>query len=189
MKKTVISLVTAAGLLGMSSMAAAEGGFYLGGGALKGSGETTFDSSKSKHDNSGSSFRLGSISENGNRTEVSYSKLEEKNKDSGSKVKISGFDMDFIAAFGSGSLKPLLGLGFGFYTWEDTAKLFVQDSDLKGLSLNLTAGLAFEITKNFELEATYRYRSIGWQEIDTGFSTVKPKTTNGDLYAGILIKF
>lgn len=75
----------------------------------------------------------------------------------------NGFDLDAHWLIKRGQFTPFLGAGLGLYNNDS-----VQDddgSDLSGISLNLLAGLQFEVADHLMLDATWKYRAIAWETI------------------------
>ncbi len=62
------------------------------------------------------------------------------------------------------SVTPYVGVGIGSYKYNDTAQYYLDNEDLRGVAINLNAGLLFQTTKNLELELAYKYKSIQWQD-------------------------
>jgi opacity protein-like surface antigen len=168
--------------------------FYLGLAAGAGGGETEFEGNftiTEDMDTTLSALVLGVEFRTGNRFEVSFTSITADFEDATDEDEFSGIDFDWKFPFGEETIKPFLGLGFGLYTWEDTADLFVDDEDLSGIALNLMGGALFQPHEHLEFEAGYQYKGIGWQTIrPVGSSTdVETSTSMGNLYLSAKYKF
>jgi opacity protein-like surface antigen len=177
------------GLAALSSNANADSGFYLGGGGMSGSGtfENSYLGSTTDNDTSGSAFKLGYITAGGNRLELSFGSIDLESPTVNGEV--SGVDFDFLWTFGTGQMKPYLGVGFGSYTFKDSARYFTDNKDLKGVALNLSAGLVYEVVSNVELEAALRLKSIESQEFQGAYGTGTWNQTMTNIYFGANLKF
>lgn len=171
--------------------AASANDLYLGGGVISGSGETEFtssyDSATADHDNTGSFFRFGFINNNNSRSEFSFSSITLDNQ--GAEDEITGVDFNYISSFGDGGIQPVLGFGFGYYTWENTAYLFEDNEDLTGVSLNYAAGILFSLGDQMELEASYRGKYIAWQDVSIYGEVIETSTSMSNIFLGINFKF
>lgn len=174
------------------SISAVRADFYIGGVSLSGSGDMEITSGGSgvtfDHDTGGSLFRFGSIISREGRFEFSISNIS-FDYDVGGSDDISGFDIDYLWTFGEDRFHPILGLGFGFYDMEDTADAFVSNEDLSGVAFNFTAGLLFDINENIEFEATYRVKSIAWQDISALGQIVETSSSFSNIGLGVNFKF
>jgi opacity protein-like surface antigen len=86
------------------------------------------------------------------------------------------------------ALQPYLGLGIGFYTYDD----FRDDAgdELNGVSLNLMGGIQYSVTDRVDLDLGYKYRGISWQEILVGWYryTVDVRSPVSLVTAGVTVK-
>lgn len=171
------------------------GEFYVGAAAgLLGSGTETAEidyssggvsESEEKFDPSSFDIKGGYRFDSGNRFEITSTSISvdyEKNYSSNS---YSGLDFDFLWSFGKKDLKPYLGAGLGLYTYDD----FKDSSgdELNGLSINLVAGLSYNVTEHFGLDAGLKYRGISWEKIivTNGWSTSEINFTSNVTLATI----
>lgn len=174
------------------SITAVRADFYIGGASLSGSGDMEISSGGSgvtlDHDTSGNLFRFGSVISREGRVEFSVSSIS-FDYDVGGSDDISGFDIDYLWTFGEDRFHPVLGLGFGFYDLEDTAAAFVSNEDLSGVAFNFTAGLLFDLNENIELEASFRGKSIVWQDISALGQIIETRSSFSNFGLGINLKF
>jgi opacity protein-like surface antigen len=89
--------------------------------------------------------------------------------------------------FTRSSLKPYLGLGFGYYQSsemtgynEDTG----EEENAKSIALNLNVGLLYEVTPSVELEVAYKYKKLFWN-----YSDIDLDDQLNNVYAGVNFKF
>lgn len=189
-RKTLATLASAACLSVSGSVANAQSAFYIGAGALFG-GSGTFDNSvagtKTDNDTSGSSLKLGYILGNGHRIEFSYSSVDLEFPTVTRQV--TGFDFDYLFTFGADRLKPYIGVGIGAYTFEDSAQFFVENKDLTGVALNVSGGLIYEVSSNFEIEAALRFKTIESKDIQVGATTGTWNQTMTNFFLGANVRF
>ncbi|ASP37874.1 hypothetical protein CHH28_03930 [Bacterioplanes sanyensis] len=151
----------------LSTPASAD--FYAGLVIGGGSGETEFDGFGTSTVDLDSSFRtvkLGYIMDSDNRFELSVTGIDVEQDNNGLEHEFSGLDLDFKVPFGESKLRPYVGVGMGFYSWEDTGHLFVDGEDLSGVAINLSAGGLLELHERFEVEAGLQYKAIAWQSYE-----------------------
>lgn len=167
----------------------ADPGFYLGVGFLSGSGEfeDSFAVGRTDNDTSGASFKLGYVTERANRLELSFTSIDLEFPTV--KREVSGLDIDHLWTFGADALKPYLGLGIGFYTFRNSAQFFTDNRDLRGVAVNLSAGLVFEVTRDFDLEAALRIKAIESEEIQVGGVTGSWNQTMTNFLIGANLHF
>lgn len=162
--------------------------WYIGMGTLSGDSKTTYSDitnseeeygNKEEHDALMANIKLGYIFSTNTRFEMSISSIELDgdmfmDTNSSGTSTLSGMDFDWIYTpdgTNFGEFATFISIGLGFYTYDDTEGLFdavdITDdgSDLSGAALNLGAGLLFYITDTFEIELSYKYKSIGWSLI------------------------
>jgi len=153
--------------------------YYLGMGMVSGSGTKTVGVSEESYDSSSMPIKFGMMLDNDNRFELSYE--TEKHKFNNRDDKVSGINFDWNFAYPKNKIAdavtPYWTLGFGSYTYEDTAKYFTDNKDLEGFAFNYGIGGLYDINKNIELEASYKFKGIGWQSYTTLGSNV---TTTSD---------
>jgi len=110
---------------------------------------------------------LGFITSSNNRAKISVQTINAKTSD-GSKNKLEGIDFDFDWTFDSAKdskITPYIGLGLGSYSVKDSAQYFVDNEDLKGVSVNFNAGILYNVDKNLEFELGYKHKTITWQDV------------------------
>lgn len=83
---------------------------------------------------------------------------------------------------------PYTSLGFGLTTWDDTAYIFTNDTNLSGTSINLGVGFFLLLGENLELDIGYKYRLITWSPIESGTTTYDLEHGFGVFYAGLNYK-
>jgi hypothetical protein len=172
------SLVVAALLLASSSVFAAEtsdaGKWFVGigmtngggtetgtltGGGVSFTGEFDFDSKSVP-------LTIGYITNSNNRAKLTFQTIK-ADWDNGGSDKFSGMDFDFdwtIESWKTNNILPYAGIGIGVYTFEDTAQYYADNEDLRGVALNMNAGILYQANNNLEFEAGYKYKSITWEE-------------------------
>jgi len=138
------------------------------------------------------SLYLGYRFPTNNRFQISRSPIDVA-YDSGSDEEFTGTDFDWQFVYGEEQVQPYWGLGFGLYTYEDTAAITEKDEDLSGISFQLLAGIKLDVHEHVELDVSYRVKSIAWQDITVtnGFSseTISLSHTSSSLSFGAAIKF
>ena len=160
--------------------------YYLGMGMVSGSGtytesiSTSTDGasvSKNSYDSSSMPIKFGMMLDNDNRFEFSYEK--EKYKFTGTDNKASGLNFDWNFAYPkykiADAVTPYWTLGFGLYTYEDTANEDVIGSkdDLSGTAFNYGIGGLYDINKNIELETSYKFKGISWEDYNEKGSDIR----------------
>lgn len=188
MKK--ILCVTSIALL--SSLSA--NGYFVGFEGSKGSGDSTLSSdlgysSTSDYDSSSLIFKFGKIKKN-TRWTISYESIDMKFDSVTDKVIGLNSDLDYLFNVNT-RFFPLIGAGIGFLKYENTAYLFVDDEDLRGIALNLRLGVLAKVDQNIALEVGYKYKNIQWQNIE-GYDydeTLELESKQNSLYFGVNILF
>jgi hypothetical protein len=179
-----------------SALALDTNKLYIGIGTTTGSGTLTRTSTNggyasADYDSSSTPFKIGYIFKNNNRFEFSVESMD--HKFSGGTDTVSGWNMDWDFAYPNHKLAdiitPYWTIGFGSYTYEDTAKYFSDNEDLKGLALNYGIGGLYSINNNFEIEASFKGKVIKWQDVTDGTTTVSYDSTGTAMYLGINYKF
>ncbi len=189
--------------LSISSQADVEPGVYLGidsNTSLIGTAKTEYKSSgreeKDDIDTTGLGLFLGFRFDTNNRFQISRSVIK-ATYDSDDEAKFHGTDFDWHYVYGDDKVLPYWGLGFGLYNYEDSGNVFTSDEDLSGFSFQLLAGIKLDLHKHFELDVSYRIKSIAWQDIEieasnglfTANETISLSHTMSSLNLGAAIKF
>jgi opacity protein-like surface antigen len=127
-----------------------------------------------------------------NRFQISLTSIDVSH-DSGSDIEFNGTDFDWQFVYGTDMIQPYWGLGFGLYTYEDTAKFTDENDDLSGISFQLLGGIKLDVHEHVEFDVSYRVKSIAWQDItvSNGFSTetISLSHTTSALNVGAAFKF
>jgi opacity protein-like surface antigen len=170
--------------------------YYLGMGMVSGSGtytesmsEYSFDSSSFEesineysYDSSSMPIKFGMMLDNDNRFEFSYEKEKHKFTKIGVDKKISGFNFDWNFAYPkykiADAVTPYWTLGLGYYTYEDSANFGDNEDDLKGTAFNYGIGGLYEINKNIELEASYKFKAISWDSYTKSKTDITYRSAN-----------
>jgi opacity protein-like surface antigen len=196
MKKSLILV----GLLisSISTMANDNSGkYYYGIGMASGSGTFTESMSEYSYDSSSMPIKFGMMLRNNNRFELSYEKEKYKFTKIGLDHKVSGWNLDWNFVYPrykiADAVTPYWTLGLGVYTYEDTAKFIVKNEDLKGVAFNYGMGGLYNINKNIELEASYKFKGISWENYTMQGSgsgiSIKLASTELLFYLGLNYKF
>lgn len=188
MKRTAILTVFAA------LPALAHSQVYLGLDVAGGTGETKFDGYRTitqDVDTAMAALKVGYITKGGSRLQLSLTNISAEQEDFEDDSDWSGIDFDFKAPFSDKTVKPYLGAGFGLYTWEDTGEDFVDGDDLKGLAINLSGGLLFEVNDHFDVEAGLQYKTIVWESIEPANSDIEVDVSTSiiQFVAGANVRF
>lgn len=194
-----LSLATAIAAISVSSQA--EQKFYVGVEAFTGSGsleqeiETTSGLTASGDidtDQTGQTLVFGLLGQNNIRTNFKYTSVDAETEND-FEIELSGLDVDWNFGFAqSEKVLPYAMAGFGYYTWKDSAEAFqlADDDDLNGIALNLGIGAAFKVHEAIELDASYRYKGIFWQQMeDSQGTTLDVTSTSYDLTLGARFLF
>ena len=143
-------------------------------------------------DANSAAITLGYRFPSNNRFQISLVSIDAELK-GGIKDEFSGTDFDWQFVYGLDTVQPYWGLGFGLYTFENTAQVTEKNKDLSGLSLQLLGGIKIDLHKHFEVDVSYRIKSISWQDIEESnalFSkTTSRSHTVGSLNFGAAVKF
>ena len=141
---------------------------------------------------SSGSLSLGYRFESNNRIQLSIAKLRLEHE-SGLENDLSGIDLDWHIVYGDDAIQPYWGFGFGLYNMDDSSDYFANDSDLQGRSLQVLAGMKFDMNRRFELDLSYRIKSIIWQNMlvsnGNGIDNVQLSHTLSSLNLGMVVKF
>jgi opacity protein-like surface antigen len=165
------SLMLVGLLIGSTSAIANDNSskYYLGMGMVSGSGTYTSQREEDQsYDSSSMPIKFGMMLDNDNRFEFSYEKEKHKFTKIGVDKKISGFNFDWNFAYPkykiADAVTPYWTLGLGVYTYEDSANIGDNEDDLAGTAYNYGIGGLYEINKNIELEASYKFKVIVWEK-------------------------
>jgi opacity protein-like surface antigen len=193
------SLIVAGLLLAGSTLLADDANkLFIGIGTSVGTGEGTVEVSgigvSVDADYDSIPLTLGYITSSEDRFKISYQKINAEHKALGEtlKDKYSGFDFDYdwtIQSWKTNKVLPYVGVGIGFYKMENTADMFVDNEDLKGISYNLNAGILYQSVDKFEVELGYKFKHIKWQDIKYSYYTIGVEDDIGSLYLGLNYKF
>ncbi|NVK36296.1 MAG: outer membrane beta-barrel protein [Gammaproteobacteria bacterium] len=152
---------------------------YVGLGLATGSGDEYYENSYTETeydlDQNQTEIKIGYQFPSQKRIEFSLTTIEAEvsNVD----VEYSGMDVDWYFPFQlrDSKIQPFLGVGFGFYEYEDTSDLFQNGDNLDGIAINLMGGLFIPASDRLEFELAYKNKTITWktvefngQEIDSG---------------------
>jgi hypothetical protein len=167
--------------------------YYFGVGMASGSGKYKINSEKKSYDSTSIPVKFGMMLKNDNRFELSYE--TQKYKFDKQDDKLSGLNLDwsFLAPNDkiADKITPYWTVGLGYYTYEDSAKNNKNKKDLIGAAFNFGIGGLYDIDRNIELEASYKFKGIVWNNYtnkDTDIST-KSNSTGSLLYLGLNYKF
>lgn len=160
--------------------------------------EIEFSNSDTKYvteddiDASSAAITLGYRFPSNNRFQISLVSIDAELKGS-IKDEFSGTDFDWQFVYGIETVQPYWGLGFGLYTFENTAQVTEKNQDLGGLSLQLLGGIKIDLHKHFEVDVSYRMKSIVWQDVEESNALLTKTTsrshTMGSLNFGAAVKF
>jgi len=108
---------------------------------------------------------LGYRFETNNRFLVSSTKIDADAGSAGDE-EFTGLDLDWHFVYGEEKVLPYWGIGFGFYTLEDTAALTEDNEDVSGIAVNLMGGIKYAVIPQAEFDLSYRIKSISWQDLE-----------------------
>jgi hypothetical protein len=171
--------------------------YYLGMGMVSGSGTLEMGRAEGQsYDSSSMPIKFGMMLDNDNRFEFSYEK--EKHKFTGTDNKVSGLNFDWNYTYPkykiADAVTPYWTLGLGVYTYEDTAKFIAKNEDLTGAALNIGIGGLYDINKNIELEASYKFKVIVWEKYTSKYENsddieiISSDSTGSLFYLGLNYK-
>ena len=192
---TLLSLA----VLSLNAQAKVEPGIFLGldlstsiTGTAKAEYEVSGVENEEDIDSNALSLYLGYRFPTNNRFQISRSSID-VSYESGSDEEFNGTDFDWQFVYGTDKIQPYWGLGFGLYTYEDSAQITEKNDDLSGISFQLLGGIKLDMHEHVELDVSYRAKSIAWQKItvSNGFSTetINLSHTTSSLNFGIAFKF
>jgi opacity protein-like surface antigen len=169
---------------------------YLGLGVAFGSGSEEYESNgysmTTDLDQDQADLKLGYVFPSQKRIEISFNSVDVEAEDnSDSKAEYSGFDIDWHFPFQleSNTVQPYLGVGFGFYDYEDTGEFIDDGDDLSGIAFNLMGGLLIPVNENIEFDIAYKIKSIAWQSVMVESVEVDTSTMLTSLALGVRFKF
>lgn len=135
---------------------------------------------------------IGYRTESNNRVQLSRSSIS-VDYDFGGSDDITGTELDFHYVYGQNLVQPYLGFGLGYYTLENSGDDFENGDDLNGLSFQLLGGVKFAAHEHVEFDASFRVKSIVWEELvfSNGFETESIQLTHNytSLNVGAAYKF
>jgi len=191
------SLIVASLLLVTTNIFAVDANkLYIGIGVSSGSGTFTATANDGgsltgDYDSSSTPFKIGYMLKNDNRFEFSLESMDHKFSDDTDTV--SGWNMDWDFTYPNNKLgdiiTPYWTIGFGSYTYEDTAQYFDDNEDLRGFAFNYGIGGLYDINKNIEIEVLFKGKVINWQDVQYRNVTVSSDSTGTALYLGLNYKF
>jgi opacity protein-like surface antigen len=185
--------------LSLNTYADVEPGIFLGldlstsiTGTAKAEYEVSDNEIEGDIDASAISLYVGYRFPSNNRFQISRTSID-VSYESGSDEEFNGTDFDWQFVYGTDKIQPYWGLGFGVYTYEDTAKITEENDDLSGISFQLLGGIKLDVHEHVEFDVSYRVKSIAWQDItvSNGFSTetISLSHTTSSLNFGAAFKF
>jgi opacity protein-like surface antigen len=196
-----ISAVTLLSLaaLSLNAQANVEPGIFIGldlSTSITGTAKAEYENSDTEDeadiDANAISLYIGYRFPTNNRFQISRTSID-VSYDSGSDEEFNGTDFDWQFVYGTDKIQPYWGLGFGFYTYEDTAKITEKNDDLSGISFQLLGGIKLDVHEHVEFDVSYRVKRITWQDItvSNGFSseTISLNHTTNSLNFGAAFKF
>lgn len=164
-------------------------GFSLGSGTNEFENKTTRIISEQDFDFSAQDFKFGILLSNDNRFEMTYA-MHTFEYDNGGEDEVTSFNFDWLFTYPRGDFAPYWGIGLGFYTLEDSGKYFTSGEDLSGAGVHLMFGGLLSVSDDLDIEAGYKTKSIGWDEIVyPNGSTVEFGTIVSAFYMGVNLKF
>jgi len=168
---------------------AGDAGYYVGMDAFFGSQKQTLDASGSETSESasagGGSINIGYRYADNDRFEVEFTKVESEIDSDDTKMEGIDFDWSFVVLPQS-SFYPYLEAGFGLYEYKQTKELSNDNENLGGIAVNFGFGAIYELEESIELDASYRFKGIGWEETK---DDQKIKNDIGKLVVGARILF
>jgi len=181
------SLIVAGLLLaGTSSLAFDTNKLYVGIGLSSGSGTLTMTDGLTEitgdYDSSSTPIKIGYLLNNDNRFEFSLEKMD--NKYSGITDTASGWNIDWDFVYPKELFSPFLTIGFGSYRYN-----LIDSEDLKGFAINYGVGGLYNINHNLEFEASFKGKTIKWQDVRIGTTTVTSDSVGTAFYIGLNYKF
>jgi opacity protein-like surface antigen len=196
-----ISAVTLLSLaaLSLNTQAKVEPGVFIGldltnslTGTVKAESELSGESDEADIDTSSVGLYIGYRFTNNNRFQISRT-LVDVSFESGSDAELTGTDFDWQFVYGTDKIQPYWGVGFGLYTYEDTAEFTEKNDDLSGISFQLLGGIKLDVHEHVEFDVSYRVKSIAWQDITVQYGyaseTISLSHTTSSLNFGAAFKF
>lgn len=179
MKK--LALCSALALVSLHAAADVTPRFYAGLNLSTGSGTENvewYDGTETEADIdvSGSAIYGGYVFPSNNRFEISLTSIS-ASYDEGDDSDFSGIDFDWKFTLNAENVTPYLGVGFGLYTYEDTADVN-KGGDLNGIAFTLAGGVLAKVHEHVELDIALSRKGIGWE-------TAKTESGNVDVSEGM----
>lgn len=195
-KKLLSTSLLCAGLTAVPT-AQAESGFYLGLGLHGGNEEVTLTNNNPSApnrvydvDTSGGTLKFGVILGSGDRAEVSLVNFDRSSSVSGESFNsYSAIDLDYLFVLSKDSIQPYIGLGVGSISFDNTGALYASGQDLRGVSLNISAGIIMEVIPSIEVEAGLKFKGIAWQDSTDGFYTYQRESSISSVFVGANLRF
>lgn len=169
--------------------------FYLGVTAMGGAGELEQTNSSNiafiqEHDTQTVQLQLGYIFPSNNRFELSFSNITLDYTDYNTSKKLSGIDFDWAFTLNDNDVTPYLSVGFGLYTYNDTAYLFSDNKDLAGVAFNLGLGVNIAASEHLEFDIGIEAKGIGWEDVGLSNGAIMESNTSmGQAYLGVRLAF
>ena len=169
--------------------------WYVGVGLFGGSGSqsqvTTTSTTNVAYNSGGADMKFGIIFSNNNRFEASAIAIGVKTA-SGSTGSFRGVDYDWIYTSNlnnkASMFLPFLSVGFGTYTYNDTASLIASTQDITGVSMQAALGFYLQLKNNMDVEISSKSKVIVWGDYDNNSGTSLSENMR-NLYLGLKYKF
>ena len=170
--------------------------WYIGVGLFGGKGiqsqgdaNTTTDVAYSS---GGADIKFGVIFSDNNRFEVSAIAIGVKSSTSGATGSFRGVDYDWIYTSNlnnkASMFLPFISIGFGTYSYNNTAGLIGSTEDLAGLSIQAGLGFYLQLKSNMDVEISSKVKGIGWANYDDNTDTSLIEQMR-NFYVGLKYKF
>lgn len=199
MKNTSLIVLLSSSLLSTAAQASVEPGVFVGfdmSTSLRATATAELEIAQVENeeniDTSSLGIALGYRFRSNNRFLISWNSIDASYQ-RGPNDEFNGTDFDWHFVYANDKFQPYWGLGFGLYTYEDSAEFLEVSEDLSGFSFQLLGGAKLDVNENVEMDISYRVKSIGWQPVDVsnGFSTetLSLSHTSSSLNFGVAVKF
>lgn len=186
LKKYSYATILAASLF--TGNAQAESRFYIGASSGLGYGTLDVGGYKSSASTTAGTVFIGIALSETVRMEINYD--SNKAKSDGETDKFTGFNADWLIALSEQQdVNPYFLVGFGVYQYKDTAHLFDDNEDLKGVALNLGTGVSYKLNRSFEVDLGYTFKYIRWQDIQLHYATISSQAFQNRIDLGLKFKF
>lgn len=102
---------------------------------------------------------------------------------------LEGLDLDAHYLINPDRLTPYIGAGLGFYG--NSSIRDTSGDELNGLSINLMAGVQYEVMEHLMVDANWKYRGIAWQTIrvSNGYSSYDVDMTTSVSIIGAGVRY